>query len=83
MLTLFRIFGAIGTVLLGAALVMAPIYAFGDRMTTVSALGIAGIAFLLAAWGVRKVARWRHSDAAEDEASKDTGPPPARGRRLD
>jgi hypothetical protein len=57
LLTLFRILGAVGTVLLGAALVVAPIYAFGDRMTTVSALGIAGIAFLLAAWAVRKVMR--------------------------
>ena len=55
-MTLFRILGAIGTVLLGAALVVAPIYAFGDRMTTVSGLGIAGIAFLLLAWIVRKFA---------------------------
>ena len=79
-MTLFRILGAIGTVLLGAALVIAPIYAFGERMTTVSALGIAGIAFLLAAWAVRKVVYWRRPRAGEEPAAfDDAGPPPPRG----
>ena len=83
-MTLFRILGAIGIVLLGAALAIAPILAIGDRMTTVAALGIAGIAFLLAAWAVRKIATWRRPRAGEDPAtSSDTGPPPAHGRRSD
>ena len=62
-----------GTVLLGAALVLAPIYAFTDRMTTVSALGIAGIAFLLAAWAVRKIDQLRHGG---DGPADDDGVPP-------
>ena len=55
--TLFRILVGAGTVLLGAALVIAPVAAFTDRMTTVSALGIAGMLLLLAAWLVRKFMR--------------------------
>jgi apolipoprotein N-acyltransferase len=54
--TLFRVFGLAGIVLLGAALAIAPIAAFENRMTTVSALGIAGIACLLVAWGLRRIA---------------------------
>ena len=54
--TLFRVFGLAGIVLLGAALAIAPIAAFENRMTTVSALGIAGIACLLVAWALRRIA---------------------------
>ena len=54
--TLFRVFGLAGIVLLGAALAIAPIAAFESRMTTVSALGIAGIACLLVAWALRRIA---------------------------
>jgi apolipoprotein N-acyltransferase len=53
--TLFRVFGIAGIVLIGAALAIAPIAAFENRMTTVSALGIAGIACLLVAWGLRRI----------------------------
>lgn len=56
MLKLFRALGFIGAVLLGAALAIAPVAAFENRMTTVSALGIAGIVFLLLAWLARKLA---------------------------
>jgi hypothetical protein len=56
LVTLFRLFGIAGAVLMGAALAIAPIAAFGDRMTTVSALGIGGIACLLVAWGLRRIA---------------------------
>jgi hypothetical protein len=52
----FRVLGFIGAVLLGAALAIAPVAAFESRMSVVSALGIAGIAFLLVAWVVRKLA---------------------------
>jgi hypothetical protein len=56
LVTLFRLFGIAGAVLMGAALAIAPIAAFGDRMTTVSALGIGGIACLLVAWALRRMA---------------------------
>lgn len=55
--TLFRIFAGAGTILLGAALIIAPIAAFGDRMTTVSGLGIAGMVLLLLAWLLRRLTR--------------------------
>jgi hypothetical protein len=55
LVTLFRLFGIAGIVLMGAALAIAPVAAFEDRMTTVSALGIAGMACLLVAWGLRRV----------------------------
>ncbi|HVE50222.1 MAG TPA: hypothetical protein VNG69_11465 [Casimicrobiaceae bacterium] len=54
MRALFRVLGVAGIVLLGAALAIAPIYAFEDRMTIVSGLGIAGIACLILAWLVRR-----------------------------
>lgn len=54
---LFRAFGVAGTVLLGAALAIAPVAAFENRMAVVSALGIAGVALLLAAWGLRRLSR--------------------------
>jgi hypothetical protein len=53
---LFRALGAVGIVLLGGALALAPIYAFQDRMTIVSGLGIAGIACLLVAWLLKRSA---------------------------
>ncbi len=53
---LFRILGLIGAILLGAALAIAPVAAFEGRMTVVSALGIAGIVFLLLAWLARRFA---------------------------
>lgn len=56
MLRAFRVLGFIGAVLLGAALAIAPVAAFEQRMTVVSALGIAGIAFLLLAWLARRFA---------------------------
>jgi hypothetical protein len=57
MLRVFRVLGFIGAVLLGAALAIAPVAAFEQRMTVVSGLGIAGMVFLLLAWLVRKVVR--------------------------
>lgn len=57
LVTLFRVCGFLGTVLLGAALAIAPIAAFEDRMTLVSGLGIAGIVLLLVAWALRKLRR--------------------------
>lgn len=57
MLTFFRLAGIAGTLLLGAALVIAPVAAFENRMTIVSALGIAGIVLLLVAWLLRRIAR--------------------------
>ena len=71
LVTLFRLFGVAGIVLLGAALAIAPVAAFGDRMTVVSALGIAGMACLLVAWGLRRIAP-PPPPASGDE------PPPAR-----
>jgi hypothetical protein len=55
--TLFRVFGFVGTVLLGAALAIAPVFAIDNRMTIVSALGIAGIACLVVAWLLRRFSR--------------------------
>ena len=63
-MSLFRILVGAGTALLGTALLIAPVLAFTDRMTTVSALGIAGMVLLLAGWLVRKFTR---SDAPPDE----------------
>lgn len=57
MLKLFRVLGFAGVVLMGAALAIAPVAAFENRMTTVSALGIAGIVCLLFAWLARKLAK--------------------------
>ena len=57
MLRAFRVLGFIGAVLLGAALAIAPVAAFEERMTVVSGLGIAGMVFLLLAWLARKCAR--------------------------
>jgi hypothetical protein len=54
---LFRILAGAGTILLGAALIIAPVAAFGDRMTTVSGLGIAGMVLLLVAWLLRRFTR--------------------------
>jgi positive regulator of sigma E activity len=56
MMKAFRVLGLIGAVLIGVALAIAPVAAFEDRMTVVSALGIAGIAFLLLAWLARRFA---------------------------
>ena len=56
MLKAFRILGFVGAALLGAALAVAPVAAFENRMTVVSALGIAGIVFLLLAWLARRFA---------------------------
>ncbi len=56
-MSLFRVLVGAGTILLGAALLIAPVLAFTDRMTTVSALGIAGMVLLLAGWLVRKFTR--------------------------
>jgi hypothetical protein len=55
-LRLFRVLGFAGAVLLGAALAIAPVAAFENRMTVVSGLGIAGIACLLVAWLARRFA---------------------------
>jgi hypothetical protein len=64
---LFRLLIGAGTLLLGAALLIAPVLAFTDHMTTVSALGIAGMVLLLAGWLARKFSR--------PEASPDDAPP--------
>ena len=56
LVTLFRVFGIAGIVLMGAALAIAPIAAFENRMTVVSGLGIVGIACLLLAWALRRIA---------------------------
>jgi hypothetical protein len=70
MVTLFRILAGAGTILLGAALIIAPIAAFADRMTTVSGLGIAGMVFLLLAWLLR---RFSGSEAPADP-TREEGP---------
>ena len=57
MLTLFRLAGVAGTLLLGAALAIAPIAALENRMPIVSGLGIAGMLLLLVAWLARRIAR--------------------------
>jgi hypothetical protein len=56
LVTLFRVFGVAGIVLMGASLAIAPIAAFENRMTVVSGLGLVGIACLLVAWGLRRIA---------------------------
>ncbi len=56
LVTLFRVFGVAGIVLMGAALAIAPIAAFENRMTVVSGLGLVGIACLLVAWALRRIA---------------------------
>ena len=56
LVTLFRVFGVAGIVLMGVALAIAPIAAFENRMTVVSGLGIVGIACLLLAWALRRIA---------------------------
>jgi len=53
---LFRGFGLLGIVLMGAALAIAPVAAVEGRMVPVSMLGIAGIACLVAAWVARRFA---------------------------
>ena len=68
MLKVFRVLGFVGAMLLGAALAIAPVAAFENRMTIVSALGIAGIAFLVLAWLARRFAPPQPSDA-EDRPS--------------
>lgn len=67
--TPFKIVAAAGTVLLGAALVIAPIAAFSDRMTLVSGLGIAGMALLVVAWLLR---RFMRAPAETDPPRQDT-----------
>ena len=57
MLAWFRLTGFAGIALLGAALAIAPIAAFENRMTIVSGLGIAGMLLLLVAWLLRRFAR--------------------------
>ena len=65
LVTLFRVFGVAGIVLMGTALAIAPIAAFENRMTVVSGLGLLGIACLLVAWGLRRIAaRPRDDDRA-------------------
>ena len=66
----FRFLGFIGAVLLGAALAIAPIAAFEQRMTVVSGLGIAGMVFLLLAWLVRRFAP--RPVPPEDEPSQES-----------
>ena len=62
LVTLFRVFGIAGIVLMGAALAIAPIAAFESRMTVVSGLGIVGIACLLVAWALRRNVPSRDDD---------------------
>lgn len=68
---LFRIVAGAGTILLGAALIIAPIAAFEDRMTIVSGLGIAGIALLLVAWLIRRMTRVPGTDATRQDTGSD------------
>lgn len=70
----FRLFGSFGIVLLGAALALAPIFAFQDRMTVVSGLGIAGIACLLVAWAVRRWIPVAPDPPAGEDARSPHGP---------
>src|SRR5690606_14507094 len=70
LIRLFRLFGTLGIVLLGAALAIAPVAAFEDRMIVVSALGIAGIALLLAAWLLRKWDAFLHPPPADPGAER-------------
>ena len=69
LVTLFRILAGAGTLFLGAALIIAPIAAFSDRMTIVSGLGITGMVLLLLAWVVRRSTR---SPAQTDGERHDT-----------
>ena len=62
LVTLFRVFGVAGIVLMGVALAIAPIAAFENRMTVVSGLGLVGIACLLVAWGLRRIDSPPHDD---------------------
>lgn len=70
----YRLFGACGIVLLGAALALAPIFAFQDRMTVVSGLGIAGIACLLVAWAVRRLIPVAPDPRVGEDASSPRSP---------
>ncbi len=57
-----RALGIAGTLLLGGALVVAPVQAFGGDMGVVSAAGIAGIVCLVA---MRMLPREREADAGD------------------
>lgn len=72
-----RALGIAGIALLGGALAIAPIAAFGGDMTIVSGIGIAGIALLIV---MRLLPRPPTADVAEPDAGGDAGrtEPPAR-----
>jgi hypothetical protein len=70
-----RWLGIAGIVLLGAALALAPIAAFQDRMIVVTALGIAGVALLLGARALRPRMPEPEAEAVEaPEAPRDGSP---------
>ena len=72
-----RALGVAGIALLGGALAIAPIVAFGGDMRIVSGIGLAGIALLIV---MRLLPRPPSSDAGADEATtvERPGEPPAR-----
>ena len=72
-----RALGIAGIALLGGALAIAPIVAFGGDMTVVSGVGIAGIALLIV---MRLLPRPPSIDSKESGSTRDTGDagPPSR-----
>ncbi|MBK6805686.1 MAG: hypothetical protein IPG84_12855 [Betaproteobacteria bacterium] len=71
--TIRRALGIAGTVLLGGALALAPIAAFGGDMRIVSGTGIAGIALLIV---MRLLPRPPEPDDDARPATGDDVPPP-------
>lgn len=74
LVTIRRALGLAGTALLGGALAIAPILAFGGDMRLVSGLGLAGIALLIV---MRLLPRPPEPDPAAPPGARDEVPPPA------
>ena len=74
LVTIRRAVGLAGTALLGGALAIAPILAFGGDMRLVSGLGIAGIALLIV---MRLLPRPPEPDPDAPPGARDEASPPA------
>jgi hypothetical protein len=74
LVTIRRALGLAGTALLGGALAIAPILAFGGDMRLVSGLGLAGIALLIV---MRLLPRPPEPDPDAPPGARDEVPPPA------
>ena len=74
LVTIRRALGLAGTALLGGALAIAPILAFGGDMRLVSGLGLAGIALLIV---MRLLPRPPEPDPDAPPGARDEAPPPA------